>query len=233
MYDILLKWGLETLKDVLSKEDEKTFSILKSAVDTKNKLVEKRFQLAVKACESLVCLNEKIDIDLSNFEKKTAIVKGTNSSFKDDQKKILELKGKEHFNEYKRIRTLLEGANDLLAVYSIRFSELLQLNKIELLCESMDTCSSDNIIECYRESWGMVADVIARLIRLTSTDLRFWLCDHPYAWAAAEQVENDCAIAKEFLISNKRDKYFELEVEKPEGMEKLWQQIEEKKENFR
>jgi len=67
MYEILLKWGLDTLSKVGVDSSGRDHAVLLEAIKTKNSLVVERFEIATECCNALIDLTLDVDAGLVDF----------------------------------------------------------------------------------------------------------------------------------------------------------------------
>ena len=221
MYDIILKWGMEFVTDQLVEKSKHAQAIILETIKIKNELVHERFKHCLEACNEITTLIQDIDEKLCEWE-----IRKPNG----DLSEIIDLYHLGFFRRYRRIRTFFEGGNDLVAAYSLTFSELISEEKIDDLCRITESHGNrQNISMCYKRSWTLLADVIVRLMRLTATDPRFWLNDTSYMCHVLERSKDDFKRAHKWLANEGRGEdtlYFPLSLENPGELNKLWKELE-------
>ncbi|MGB1253080.1 MAG: hypothetical protein ACPG8W_20875, partial [Candidatus Promineifilaceae bacterium] len=103
MYEILLKWGADSLTKAFSQRGEKNVSVLIEAMKTKNALVLERFKYARNASESIIELSLEIDEELPRFRE--AILQSDGSQ-KATNSILTTLKHEFHPTYYRRFKQI-------------------------------------------------------------------------------------------------------------------------------
>jgi len=223
MYEIILKWGLDTLVKGLGKKDDRQLNILLEAIKTKNTLVNERFKYAYNACQSLIEMTIKLEDDLSDFRKSVNTTDGTLESTELFIKDLEGLFHPKYYREYKKYRNIYDCTNDLLASYSFVLTEIIHIDTFKTICKKRRIISSSDICRTYRTSWNVLTSTISSLIRLTSNDLRFWLTDNSYRIKCTDWAKQDLKILKTYLISGKYHEHnVKLSLEDNNGVNNFW-----------
>jgi hypothetical protein len=221
MYEILLKWGLDTLGKLGSGEHKAELAIVLEAVKTKNALVSKRFDIAANAAEELLNLTLELEDELHA----TSQDRSHPSHEKKGNDYINSLEQAIHSKYYRRlmrIRSRFEMTNDLLSSCSIQATEFLNIKHVKSLIRKSNATSNAQIRMLYRKIWTLAASSMLSLIRVTSTDLRFWLSDIPHGPKSDEWAKRDFQLAKDYFLQSAGRKEFYLEIERDGGTDKFW-----------
>lgn len=244
MYEIILKWGLDTIttltkskaeneaSSVVGTEKQKNAIVLET-IRAKNALVMERFKHAKEACNDIVALIDDIDKTMADWEaaRTDREAEPGDRSNKHPSREIIidDVFYTYHSSFYRRFRTIrskFEGSNDLLAAYSLVFLRLIDRKTVERLCIRTNSYTARSISACYKRSWSLLADVLTRLVRIGSTDPRYWLSDYPYACHIIDWAAGDCDSASDWLSENKAETaYFMISLEKPGELDALWQKV--------
>ena len=221
MYEILLKWGLDTLGKLGGEEHKAELAIVLEAVKTKNALVSKRFDIAANAAEELLNLTLELEDELHA----TSQDRSHPSHEKKGNDYINSLEQEIHSKYYRRlmrIRSRFEMTNDLLSSYSIQATEFLNIKNVKSLIRESNATSNAQIRMLYRKIWTLATSSMLSLIRVTSTDLRFWLSDIPHGPKSDEWARRDFQLAKDYFLQSAGRKEFYLEIERDGGTDKFW-----------
>lgn len=228
MYELILGWALESLTQFTNTKDSKDLSIALEAIRTKNELVVERFKYAWTACQSIVDLAIKIEADLIEFQKTASKTDGTKESTEKYLSAIRQDFHPKYYRQLFKIRSQFESTNDLFSAYSEVLADIVHFSTLEDIATNKNLRSSSDISRTYRGLWKLYADIIIRLVRVTSNDLRFWLTDIPYAIPAEEWVKKDLDLAKQFLLAKDwGGKRFHITLESKEGLEQFWKAVEQ------
>jgi|GEM_PF-1808210 len=214
MYELILKWGLDTLSKFTQDKAGKDFTLIVEAIKTKNSLIiEKRYSWS--ACQAIVDLSLSVDQELDDFYENTIKTAGTRESA---YKYMGQLKTQFHpkfYRKLKKLRSQFDCTSDLFSAYSSTFTDILHFNTLQSIVDTQHRYSASEINWTYRGLWIFYSEIITKLIRITSTDLRFWLTDNPYIQYARIIAQSDLENANNYLHADKWDeKYFYLSLEK-------------------
>jgi hypothetical protein len=180
MYELLLSWGLESLTKLVMSEDDKDVTILLEAIRAKNTLVVERFKYAWEASQEIVGLAIQVDAELEEFRVNAPQTDGT----LDATKKFMgALRGDfhpKHYRYLKKLRSRFESTSDVLSAYSIKMADIIHFSMVEKISIEKQLRASSDILRTYRGLWTLYSEILTKLIRLTSNDLRFWLTDTPH-----------------------------------------------------
>lgn len=226
MYELLLKWGLDNLSKFTKAKSDNDFAVLLEAIKTKNVLIVERFRHSWEACQAVVDLAQRVDTDLTLFHKEALTTDGT----KDTAYKYMGvLKTDFHpkyYRELKKLRSQFDSVNDIFSAYSDVFTSILHFSTIQGIVDHKKKFSASEINWIYRGLWTLYSEILTKLLRVTSSDLRFWLTDRPYISEAFNLAQRDLKLAKEFLFAEKwhEAKLF-ISLEKPESLATFWNEI--------
>jgi len=224
MYEILLKWGLETLTKVGLSTESNDASIILEAIKTKNSLVIERFRYAYQTCESLTQLTIRLEEELREFQER---------AFEENKKigkqryinKIERDLHPKYYREYTKLRGLFDSTNDLLSGYSIVLEKWIQFENVRNIIKSRKCQTISDVSRNYRICWTLISTVMPKLLRITSNDLRFWLTDLPYVIPATEWARKEDLDILRGYIKLHEDDYF-VSLERPGMLERFWGEIE-------
>lgn len=227
MYEILLKWALGILSPGgKAKKHEHKQEILIEAIKTKNAMVLERFKNSWNSYNRLLELALEIDSDLDSFSKSAPETDGTKEK---GMKYLGSIKKEFHPAKYRSLLKLIsqfECTNDLLSSYSKVFSELLNFKAIISIISSHDDWSGSFIRWKYRGIWMLYSVVIAKIIRISSTDLRFWLTDSPYISTATSHAVMEFHKTIEWLqATSPTGEFYTLSLETEAGIIDFWNSL--------
>ena len=226
MYELLLKWGLENLSKFTKAKADNEFAVLLEAIKTKNMLIVERFRYCWDACQAVVDLSQLVDKELVEFYKGAKITDGTkNTAFK----YMGLLKTEFHPKYYRtliKLRSQFDSINDLFSAYSTVFKNVIHFSMLQSIIEHKKTYSASQINWIYRGLWTFYSEILTKLLRVSSSDLRFWLTDRPYIVDAISFAKADLELSKKFLHAEKwhEEKLF-ISLERPEGLTSFWDKI--------
>ena len=133
----------------------------------------------------------------------------------------------EYARKLKKVRSSYDSTNDLFSAYSFVFSDLLHLDEIVKIAENRSFTKRSEFLWVYRGLWQFYSKLMSALVRITSSDLRFWLTDEPYIAEAYAWAEKDYQNAIKWLSSNERvHSKYSLSLETTEGLEQFWNTID-------
>lgn len=226
MYDILLKWGLDSLsKSVLGKSDQEV-SVMLEAIKAKNTLVVERFKFSWNTCQDIIALSIDVEKGLDDFAE---TIKDYEWKTKRGRKKImwnLNIFHAKYARQLKKIRCNYDSTNDLLSAYSSQFITILHLETFEKIADKHNFTTRSQCLRLYRGLWQFYARVMSSLVRVTSSDLRFWLTDEPYIKPAFEWSEKDYKGSVEWLSKTEGyGNWHFLSLETPGGLSDFWEHI--------
>lgn len=227
MYEQILKWSVETLTSFAKSKGEQQAAIIMEAVKLKNDLISERFKTTCAIADKISLLCTQIDPEQepwrstqSGDEKKT--LAQFRQYLKDDYHKA-------NYRQLKSIRSGLEVSNDLIAAYSKVMIELLGFGKIELIIKTRGSQRIGEYARNYRNLWILYSEIIFRLIRITSGDIRFWATDKPYTELAEEFARNDLESLTTFLRTTKASHNQPcLFIDRAEGLNEFWVKFEQR-----
>ena len=220
MYEILFKWGLETLREVGRDASKEELAFAIEAVKTKNALVEKRFDHACSACDDLVDLSIRIDHEVKLLQETSHTLdeKSRYSSF------IGKLRNELHpdfLREYRKLKGRFIVTNDLLAGYALMTTEIIQYRQFAYICKSLAHTKISQSASLYRALWEHLVHLLSTMTRLSSSDVRFWLTDKPYMRTAEIFAAKELELARAFFESGTHG-YYRCLLENPENLESFW-----------
>ncbi|EAR20799.1 hypothetical protein [Nitrococcus mobilis] len=227
MYDLLLKWGLESLSKATLNRSEQELSVMLEAIRAKNTLVAERFRFAWNTSQSIIGV--ALEVEEVQEELKNAI-QDYQWKTKTGRSKILWQLQEFHARyarKLKKVRCSYDATNDLLSAYSSVFDSLLHLDLLSEFADARGLTKRSDVLWLYRGLWQFYARVMSSLVRVTSSDLRFWLTDEPYIAAAFIWATKDLDAAKAWLSRPVgHGQRFFLSLETPGGLVDFWSFVE-------
>ena len=224
MYELLLKWGMENVSGFSKLKASQEHAITLEAIKAKNSLVLKRFDIAWSAHQALVDLVNEVETKLPEFRENSRVTDKTLSGAK---KFVGDLSRDFHplvYRKYQKIRSQFDGANDLFSAYTSEFSQFLHISTLKVIYKQKEIYDRSGIIRIYRGLWTKQTEIIASLIRVSSSDLRFWLTDNPSVTYAAKWSEKDSEKLWQFLTAESwYEQHFRLSLESPSGLKEYWE----------
>lgn len=215
MYEILLKWGLESLQKVALDRGKEELAVTLEAIKIRNQFVFARYQYAFTSCEAMNELVQEIDSELLREK----------SNNHESGRKYLDYLGHEFhpkfYRRFQKLRTKFEMTNDLLASYSMTTAALVRFKKVRELCEKNLCKSKSDINDLYRHLWHHYSGLMTVLIRVASNDMRFWLTDKPYVMEAQRMAEKELELFEDYFTSGSRSSYLTL-LENAKNVEVFW-----------
>jgi hypothetical protein len=228
MYELLLSWGIENLAGLAKTRDAREVAILIEAIRAKNALVIERFKLAAQACDAILDLALKVEDDVATF---ATTAPKTNNTRAKARTFLGALRNATHpacYRRMKKLRARFECTSDILSAYSFRVSGILHPDVLAEIVEHKKQYSATDILRTYRGMWMLYADVLARLLRLTANDLRFWLVDTPHVSIADRFANDDVDHIKRFMLAHSwPEGRLELILQQPGGLRRFWKAVEE------
>jgi hypothetical protein len=134
-----------------------------------------------------------------------------------------------YYREYRKIRTKFDLTNDLLSGYSIALSGWINIDTFENICNKRNETKPSSIVRLYRHWWLFLLSTLSRLLRLSTSDIRFWLTDLPYTEKAINWArENDILLLEKRFTEFNDDKHavFYPSLETKEGISTFWKIVE-------
>ena len=223
MYEILIKWGLDTLKSLAGDELKHQDSLVIEAIRTKNSLVKERFNIAQETILEFQELTVELERELQSFQDKFL----SKTDGEDFSKYLGRLKRNFHpkfYRKFRKIRTRLGMTNDALSGYSLALIRLVNISFVEEIAEEKKLKNPSDISRTYRMSWTFLLSTLTALLRITTNDLRFWLTDKSYSEKAYNwAIEYEIPAIKKFLIDDNKGKtvYF-ITLTNSDNLEKFW-----------
>lgn len=230
MYEVLLKWGMDSLSKFTGIKGEHELSIIREAISTKNSIILERYKECWKQYDALANLCVEVDEELEKFLNEAMETNGTEKSARAFIQG--DLANKFHPKFYRKaikIRSKFDGGNDLISSYSVVFIELINIETLVAICKSKRSTSRSEICRIYRGLWTKYAEIIAIVLRASSSDLRFWATDIPYVQHTDQWAHLDYEkILRGFRSSSwsaRNRNYIALESKK--GVDRFWYDLEE------
>jgi len=227
MYELLLKWGLDSLPKLVGDRDRSQTAILLEAIKTKNILIQERYKYAWEVYRDVLALTLEIENSLEEYSSNSP---STENTKKTAWKLLGNLKTNFHptyYRKMKKLRSNFECTNDLMSSYTRWLLEITNFQFFEELCEKQQYYTASSIFRSYRGLWTFYSEMLGSLIRVTSSDLRFWLTDKPYVEKADLIAQEELKLVKEFLLEREvRSLRFHLQIVTEEGLYRFWEKIE-------
>ena len=226
MYELLLKWGLDSLAKFTGTKGGHELAILLEAIKTKNALIVERYKQAwslnEKLSELVICVEEELERFVNEADE-------TDGSWKSARQFIGKLRSDFHPCHYRKIvklRSGFEGTNDMLSGYSYVFLGLLRIETLVSICKEKKIRSKGEICRLYRGLWTKYGEIIASVIRVTSGDLRFWITDTPYIEHVDKWAEHDLEKVSRSLCSlTWNGRRHHISIEKRRGLDRFWHEL--------
>jgi len=230
MYELIIKWGLDNLGKFAGIKGTHELSVIQEVIKTKNTIIIERYKKCWELYEKLLDLTIEVEKELEEFLK---IIDETDGTRKNGKLFIGKLKVEFHPKFYRKMLKLLssfEGTNDLISSYTYIFSDLVNIETLENILKNKkgnDDNSIGDICRLYRGLWIKYSELISTLLRVTSSDLRFWVTDTPYVrysdeWAI---IDRDLAI-KFFSNRSGFERRFHISLETKRGLDRFWYDLE-------
>jgi hypothetical protein len=228
MYEILLKWGMDNLASFTKVKANHEHSITLEAIKVKNSLVLKRFDIAWKAHQELVDLVIDLEDKLDGFK---VNARETDNTLAGAKKFVGDLSRDLHplaYRKYRKIRSQFDGVNDLFSAYTQEISEFVHISTLKKIYKEKEIYNRSSIIRIYRGLWTKIVEIIASIIRVSSSDLRFWLTDNPSISYATQWSKKDVSALWKFVLAdNWHEDHYRLSLESPKGLKEYWDGWEE------
>lgn len=249
MYDVILKWGLETVQKAVIAKHDSNVEVIIEAMRVRNDIVLKRYDHAYNACEALLDLIIQIEKDLEAFRKE--ICGKQNNVSRSDFLKVLESDfHPQRLQTYRKLRSKFETTNDLLSGYSLETGHLISFKTFKSICIEQERPRYDDKVakleaiysgqeledkkkeidvypkisdtcSLYRAIWTHLSGILSAALRISSNDLRFWLTDEPYVRLAEDCARKESDFAKDYFM-RKQHKTYGFLLEKQENIEHFW-----------
>ena len=227
MYELLLKCGIDNLSKFTGIKGKHELDIIKEAISTKNSIILERFKKSWDLYEKLVDLTLDVEQDLEKFIEKTEETDGTWKSARQFIGKLRSYFHPSYYRRLQKIRSMFEGSNDLISSYTYVFIEIVHIDTLIGLAKEKKEYSRGNICRLYRGLWTKYSEIVSILLRVTSTDLRFWVTDTPYIHHTDEWAKHDLDKTMKFFRSkNWQGKRFHIALESRKGLDKFWYDLE-------
>lgn len=220
MYEILFKWGLETFREAVGDASKEQLAFALEAVKAKNAMVQRRFEVAVAACSDLIALSNRIDSELKGRQQAA-------QEAPDDERYarfIGSVRNELHpsfLREYRKLKGKFIVSNDLLAGYALVTTEIVQYRQFEAIAKAIGCNRVSQAASLYRALWEHLVHLLTTLVRLSSSDVRFWLTDTPYMQTAELFAARELVLARAFFCGASHG-YYRCLLEEPANLEKFW-----------
>ncbi len=230
MYELLLKWGLDNLTKFAGIEGTHELEVIREAIKTKNAIIIERYKKCWALYEKLLDLTIEVDSELNQFLLNTKETDGTRKSARVFIGKLKTEFHPKFYRKLLKLRSSFDGTNDLVSAYTFVFSDIINIETLEKIIKSKKEKGKNSrnyICRLYRGLWTKYCEIVAVLLRVTSSDLRFWVADTPYVYHADEWAKVDRDLAIKFFISNSWEgKRFHISLEKRKGLDRFWYDLE-------
>lgn len=227
MYDLLLKWGLDSLSKATMTKSDQELSVMLEAIRAKNTLVVERFRFAWKTSQEIVAIALEVDESIDDLKETIKSLDWSSNSGRNKVLWHLQQFHAKYARRLKKVRCNYDATNDLLSAYSAVFDNLLHIDIVAQIADSKKVSKRSDLLWIYRGLWQFYSRVMGSLVRVTSSDLRFWLTDEPYIAIAFSSAENDYAEALDWLSRpvGHGERFF-LSLESPGGSAGFWRLVE-------
>ena len=221
MYDIILKWGLETLSGLVRDKDPQHLNLLSEAARLRNAMVLKRFEYAWNVCEEHTAFLAGLEEELRSFESEAR-----NESVDETLEALFRRIHLKHIRRFRVLRSRFDATNDLFVAYSLALLQMLRWSNLKPILVELKEGEPHlaDIVRHYFFIWSTTIDIMHALVRLTANDLRFWLSDYSYLQRAHEQAALDGkmldAVIRGHHSSSKGT--WQLSLESERGLESFW-----------
>ena len=188
--------GSSIITIIVNRKLQHHYDLLREKWKIRNVLVEKRYDSAVSALNSLSRLNQILVADLKKFE----IPNDTSPV-----NKILQSFHPQYRAEFRAITSQLETVNDLFSVYRLSFDGLLHPKSLKKLLDNVR--NPGNISDCkqaYRAIWQMVFDSLHAVLRVAQL-YEFWIAESNYGKKAEEWAKFDERKFKDHFVHQYQD----------------------------
>lgn len=236
MYEIILKWSLESLTKLsiaheeLSEEEKKRqHAVLLEAIKTKNAMALKRFEYALLVSDELSKIQKELALSLVDFKNDMLKAGDANDWGKEkiEASSFMEEIHKPFMRSFLDTRNKFEPINDLFSLYSIEAQRILDHDEmIELAQKKFDNKATiEDFCNFYFSIFGHVLGTLAALVRISSDDLRFWLVELPYSDVAEEFARSDFINMRKALLSSLPGETYRASLETREGLRDFWNEV--------
>ena len=230
MYELLLKWGLDNLGKFAGIKGSHELGVIQEAIKTKNSIIVERYKKCWELYEKLLDLTIEVDSELNNFLDITVETDGTRKSARVFIGKLKTEFHPKFYRKLLKLRSSFDGTNDLISAYTFVFSDIVNIETLEKIIKHKKGAkinSRNYICRLYRGLWTKYCELIAILLRVTSSDLRFWVADTPYVHHADEWAKFDRDSAIKFFTSRSwNGKRFHISLETRRGLDRFWYDLE-------
>lgn len=224
MYEIVFKWALDLLGGLAKQSHNVDLDLVVEAMRAKNALVQKRFEFAWFAAQDMGKLEVDVIEGLDNWDPE---IKKEDSSIKSFSF-LNALEQQFHPAYYRRLRAVraaFEATCDVLAAYSLQVQNLLNFRSIKSLITASCPDRPSDIKRSYLHLWSSATATMFAMMRITSTDIRFWLSELPHLRVADKWAQEDIRRLRHYT-KNKDSDIFYLSLESTKGLEKFWEEVE-------
>ena len=227
LYSILVKWGLDSVSGIIRDKDPQNIQILLEAIKTRNALVLKRFDFAWLAAQEVVELNSLVETELSEFIKAIPVsIKSKKDRLNYFIPNLCDGFHPPFHRKLREIRSKFEATNDLFSAYSIEFYEMLRADNLESMLRAPQHKTVSDAARTYRQLWSSYGAVMLTLIRVSSSDLRFWLTDAGYFLIAKQQAKEDRKHIESHFQSGSHESW-NISIEDSKAVKHIWKCIEQ------
>jgi hypothetical protein len=227
MYEILIKWTLDTLTKLTDGGLQYEESVLLEALKAKNQLVLERVKIALSINEKILALSAELENELEKYIKENSDkqLEWDLESYLNNFKRDFH---PDYFRRFRKLANQFSSTSDLLLAYAmVLVTDWIHYDNFEKIVKARDSVSFSDACRIYRIIWDYTVSFMNGLIRISANDLRFWLTDSSYLTKAVEWAEHDIERARNFMIDyDGSEKYFYLSLEQQDGTDTFWKQIE-------
>ncbi len=231
MYEILIKWGLDTLGKAKGQKADYELKLLIEAAKTKNNMVVERFRIASDMCARISELSIELDNQLDIFQKE-AKKEGKPINVEKYINRIKRDFHPKYYRDLKRILTRSNSTNDILAAYAEILISFINYGNIKKILNRCEIKSLGEVSRMYRSVWDKGIFMVTSALRASANDLRFWLTDHPYRIEANEWgKKNDQRVLFEYLTRKKNIEKYYFSLDHRNKLEEFWDYVSKKQAN--
>lgn len=191
IYSVILKWGLETLSGVVRDKDPQHIQIILEAIKLRNNIVQKRFEYAWAAAQDVLDLVLELEQELASVIAATPAHENRTERTKAFLAKLNEDFHPAYLRKLKKLRGKFEATNDLFSAYSLEFFAMLSFENVKKLIKANEAEKLADVARLYRQLWDTYSTVMLTLIRVSSSDIRFWVTDVTYSGVAETYARHD------------------------------------------
>ena len=229
LYSVILKWGLDTVSSVIRDKDPQHIQIVLEAIKLRNSIVQKRFEYSWAAAQDVLDLVLELEIDLKKLVDETPAHENRAERTRAFLAKLGEDFHPRFLRRLKKIRGKFEATNDLFSAYSLEFYGFLSLENAKRLIKHSEADRLSDVARLYRQLWDTYATVMMTLIRVSSSDIRFWVTDATYSDIAERYAKHDRAEIEKLFVS-KAPVNWALSIEHHVMVAEFWESVQPKSE---